>query len=109
MSQAVFRLPDDALELEAWERLRMLVDPELGVNVVDLGLIYELGCRAGAVHVLMSLTTPGCPLSGSMPEAVEHVLATVPGVSQVQVELVWEPPWQPEMISARGRRELGWR
>lgn len=84
-------------------------DPELGINVVDLGLVYEIEVEGSRVRVVMTLTTPGCPLHDSIAEAVhEAVVAFAPGVSEVVVDLVWDPPWRPEMITEAGRRELGW-
>ena len=78
------------------------------MNLVDLGLVYRLDVVDGEIHVEMTLTTPGCPMSDSMPGAVERALLLIPGVSRVSVELVWEPPWEPEMMAERARRELGW-
>ncbi|MGH7775778.1 MAG: metal-sulfur cluster assembly factor [Candidatus Dormibacterales bacterium] len=102
------RMPDELLACEAWKQLRSVYDPELGINVVDLGLVYRLEVQEGEVEVEMSLTTPGCPMSDSMPEAVERSLQLIPGVSRVAVDLVWEPRWGPEMMSDRARSELGW-
>lgn len=108
MSEARLQLPDDLLAAEAWRQLECVYDPELGVNLVDLGLIYRLDVKDGEVQVEMTLTTPGCPMSDSMPGAVERALLTVPGVSSASVEVVWEPRWKPEMMSERATRELGW-
>lgn len=108
MSEARLQLPDDLLAAEAWQQLECVYDPELGVNLVDLGLIYRLDVKDGEVQVEMTLTTPGCPMSDSMPGAVERALLTVPGVSSASVEVVWEPRWKPEMMSERATRELGW-
>ena len=88
--------------------LHEVYDPELGVNVVDLGLVYEVALRDRDVTVTMTLTTPGCPLHDMLAEAVERAVRVfVPGVSAVSVNLVWDPPWRPEMITAAGRTELG--
>ena len=108
MSEARLQLPDDLLAAEAWQQLECVYDPELGVNLVDLGLIYRLDVKDGEVQVEMTLTTPGCPMSDSMPGAVERALLTVPGVSTASVAVVWEPRWNPEMMSERAARELGW-
>ncbi len=102
-------MPDELLRQEGWERLAWVVDPELGIDVVNLGLIYRLGVRDGGVEVVMSLTTPGCPMSDSMPDAVRRALQTIPGVGTVAVELVWEPRWDPEMMSESAKHALGWR
>ncbi len=92
-----------------WSALSEVYDPELGVNVVDLGLVYGVEVDRGCVHVTMTLTTPGCPLHDSLTEAVdEAVRVFVPTVKAVEVDLVWDPRWTPNMITPAGRRELGW-
>ncbi len=84
-------------------------DPEIGINIVDLGLVYGVGIEGSTVMVTMTLTTPGCPLHASVREAVERaVRAFVPGVTDVNVVLVWEPAWSPQRISDAGRAQLGW-
>ena len=108
MTQPGLRVPDDLVTSEAWLQLNNVYDPELAVNLVDLGLIYRLDVTDGVVRVEMTLTTPGCPMSDTMPEAVERALLMVPGVSSVSVDLVWEPRWEPEMMSESARRDLGW-
>ena len=95
---------------EVLEALRHVVDPEIGINVVDLGLVYEANARDGHVRVVMTMTTPACPLGESLAEDAraairEHVSA----VKSVAVDLVWEPPWQPSMMSAAARAQLGWK
>lgn len=92
-----------------WAALSEVYDPELGINVVDLGLVYGVAIMDREVRVTMTLTTPGCPLHDSLTEAVsEAVRLFVPTVETVEVNLVWEPRWIPEMITEVGRRELGW-
>jgi len=92
------------------EALREVYDPELGVNVVDLGLVYDVEVDGGWVYVTMTLTTPGCPLHDTLTEAVEEAVRLyIPDVENVKVNLVWEPRWSPDLISAAGREELGWR
>jgi metal-sulfur cluster biosynthetic enzyme len=108
MTEPTLRMPDDLLTAEAWQQLENVYDPELGVNLVDLGLIYGVEVRDGEVKVEMTLTTPGCPMSDTMPDAVERALLMIPGVSQVTVGLVWEPRWDPEMVTERAQRLLGW-
>ena len=88
--------------------LKNVYDPELGVNVVDLGLIYGVEQRDGAITVDMTMTTQGCPLHESMLQGVGGALSIFPGVKRVEVRLVWEPLWTPERISAEGRQALGW-
>lgn len=96
-------------EARVLEALQQVYDPELGVNVVDLGLVYGLAIEGSRVRVTMTLTTPGCPLHGSLAEAVEAVVqSAVPGVEAVDVDVVWDPPWTPERMSEAGRSALGW-
>ena len=89
--------------------LRGVRDPELGVNIVDLGLIYNVEITPEAqVLITMTLTTPGCPLHASFVEEVERTLwQSIVNLTGVHVELVWSPPWNPVMISAEGRSLLG--
>lgn len=108
MTAPRLRIPDDLILAEAWQQLESVYDPELGINLVDLGLVYRLSVQEGNVEVEMTLTTPGCPMSDSMPEAAERALLMIPGVSQATVDLVWEPRWEPEMMTDRAKRELGW-
>lgn len=108
MSELGLKMPDDLLTAEAWDTLATVYDPELGINLVDLGLVYKLDVRNGQVSVAMTLTTPGCPMSDSMPEAVERALLGIPGIARVSVDLTWEPRWVPEMMTERAKRELGW-
>jgi FeS assembly SUF system protein len=96
------------LEAQVIEKLRTIHDPEIPVNIYDLGLIYDLDVQpAGAVHVLMTLTAANCPVAQDFPQTVQETLLAIPEVSQVQVELVWEPPWGPERMSEAARLELG--
>lgn len=96
-------------EEQVYAALKQVIDPELGLNIVDLGLIYSLEIGPGGhVTVTMTLTTPACPLNASFPEWVEAALwQFVPGVSGVSVNVVWHPPWAPAMISPEGRALLG--
>lgn len=107
MTDARLRIPDEEIYQEAWDRLGHVYDPEIGIDLVNLGLVYDVQVNGGDVHVEMSLTTPGCPMSDSMPEAVERALALVPGVREIAVDLVWEPRWNPDMMTDEARRELG--
>lgn len=96
---------DDADVLEA---LRAVNDPELGINIVDLGLVYRAERRSDGISVAMTLSTPTCPLSEMMlEEAREALAARFPEVHAIDVELVWEPPWSPERMSPAARRQLG--
>ena len=100
---------DDPLLMEpVLDALKTVQDPEIPVNLVDLGLIYELVVkRGGIVFVEMTLTTPACPVAQSMPGEVEAAIAAVPGVNEVRVKLVWSPPWDRDRMSEEARLELG--
>ena len=89
--------------------LKEVIDPELGLNIVDLGLIYDLEIEDGGhIKVVMTLTTPGCPMHASFKDEIEATLwRSLPGLQAVSVELVWQPPWSPALITAEGRAELG--
>ncbi|HWZ54013.1 MAG TPA: iron-sulfur cluster assembly protein [Candidatus Acidoferrales bacterium] len=90
------------------EALRQCYDPEIPVNIVDLGLIYDVqNDPAGNVAVKMTLTSQGCPSAQAIPEQVKKQVATLEEVRDVNVEIVWEPAWNPSMISAAGRKALG--
>jgi len=101
--------PRSSMENEIIEMLRLVHDPEIPVNIYDLGLIYGLQVEpdSGQVHIRMTLTAPGCPVAQSFPETVADVVRQVPGVEGVEVELVWEPRWSKKMMSEAARLELG--
>ena len=89
------------------DALKSVHDPEIPVNIYDLGLIYEIDRRQnGDVYVAMSLTAPGCPVAGEMPGQVAQALAEVDGVGEVSVELVWDPPWTPDRMSEDAKMAL---
>src|SRR6266852_8873990 len=99
---------DPALMAPVLEALKTVRDPEIPMDLVELGLIYELIVKqGGTVYVEMTLTTPACPVAASMPGEVEAAIRSVPGVSDVRVKLVWTPPWGPELMSEEARLELG--
>lgn len=90
--------------------LRTVIDPELGVNIVDLGLVYDIATDGGGtVRIEMTLTTPGCPLGGFLDDQIRACLTALPQVRDVRVELVWEPPWEPRAMSDAAKEQLGWR
>lgn len=104
------RLPPRAgLEEEVVAALRTVFDPEIPVNIYDLGLIYELQVdeASGNVHIQMTLTAPGCPVARTFPATVADAVRLVPGVAEVRVDLVWEPRWSKEMMSEAARLDLG--
>lgn len=93
--------------LEIKEILKNVIDPEIGINIVDLGFIYEIkGGPGETIEIDMTLTTPGCPMSEIIPASVEEVLAEAFPGSQILVKLVWEPAWNPELISSEGKRQM---
>lgn len=87
--------------------LRRVKDPELNLNIVDLGLIYEINVAGSDIAVDMSLTSPGCPSGPEIMGEAEKQLRTVPGVGEVTINLVWSPPWTPDRIEPRVRTYLG--
>lgn len=89
------------------ETLRQVIDPEIGCNIVDLGLVYSIADDEGVVTIRMTLTTPGCPMHETICDGVRNVLLELPGVRDVQVELVWEPRWHPSMMTDTGRQFVG--
>ncbi|HZK89787.1 MAG TPA: DUF59 domain-containing protein [Stellaceae bacterium] len=90
------------------DALKTVQDPEIPVNLVELGLIYELLVKKGGiVFVEMTLTTPSCPVAQSMPGEVKNAVSAVPGVEDVRVNLVWAPPWSMDRMSEEARLELG--
>ena len=97
---------DDGVLLE---RLRSVVDPELGLNIVDLGLVYESDVHAGVAHVLMTTTSPACPIGSYLEDQVRWALLEVPGVVDVEVELTHEPAWSPRLMTPAARIALGWK
>jgi FeS assembly SUF system protein len=90
------------------EALKTIYDPEIPVNIYELGLIYDIDVQeAGAVHIKMTLTSPACPVAGSLPGEVETKVEGVPGVASAEIELVWDPVWNPSMMSEAARLQLG--
>ncbi len=96
-------------EAQVLEALREVIDPELGVNIVDLGLVYSVAVRDGEVQVKMTMTTPACPLGAFLVDMAEAAIwRSIPEVESVWVELVWDPPWHPGMMSQTAKAQLGW-
>lgn len=93
------------------ELLRDVIFPEIGINIIDLGLVYDIGLSGGGVAIIrMTPTTPGCPLGGYIDDAIRDTLWGAPGVNDVDVEVVWDPPWDPDAMMSDGAKEqLGWR
>jgi metal-sulfur cluster biosynthetic enzyme len=100
--------PDASLDQEyVYDALRKCYDPEIPVNIVDLGLVYDVQIADGQVEVKMSLTTQGCGMGGYIANEAAERIRDLPGVQEVNVEIVWDPPWDPSMISPAGRKTLG--
>ena len=97
---------DEPLVLET---LRQVVDPEIDCNIVDLGLIYGTRIEGRKVTVKMTLTTPGCPMHESIAGGVKNALRSLEAVEEAEVEVVWDPPWNPSMMTDYGRARLGLR
>jgi metal-sulfur cluster biosynthetic enzyme len=94
-------------EQEVWDQLRNCYDPEIPLNIVDLGLIYDVLVDGSKIDVKMTLTAPGCHLGGQIAADVQSKLLALDAVEEANVELVWDPPWHQSMISADGRKRLG--
>jgi len=97
------------MEDEIRKALRLVLDPEVGLNIVDLGLVYGVEAHEGLVRIRLTMTSAGCPMHGMISQqAASAIRANVPGVREVEVELVWEPAWTPERMSSEARVMLGW-
>jgi FeS assembly SUF system protein len=100
--------PGKVLQAQIVAALKGVYDPEIPVNIYDLGLIYDMEVKdGGEVTVAMTLTAPACPVAGILPKQVETAVHAVEGVTQVSIELVWDPPWGPERMSDEARLSLG--
>lgn len=99
---------DELLLTEARNAIGTVLDPEFGIPVDDLGLIYDLVIRDAEVAIQMTLTTEHCPTGEVSVNGVKSAVGSVPGVEQVSVALVWDPVWTPEMLTPRARELLGW-
>lgn len=87
--------------------LKKVFDPELHINIVDLGLVYDVREEGGVVEVEMTLTSPGCPLAGVIDSEVKKAVKKIKGVKKVTLELIWDPPWTQDMMSDEAKAELG--
>lgn len=114
-SPAAVLLPDPTVPWDPPARcvyrrlLREVIDPELGVNIIDLGLVYDFQVTDGIARLRMTMTTPGCPLTAYFDDAVHTALADAPGVDDIDLQIVWDPPWSPAMMSDEAKSQLGWR
>lgn len=88
--------------------LKAVIDPELGINIVDLGLVYHAARTVNGIDIALTMTTPACPLGEMMTGEIKQVLGDrFPDAPDVRVELVWDPPWSPDLMSEESRRQLG--
>ncbi|MDR0319445.1 MAG: iron-sulfur cluster assembly protein [Rickettsiales bacterium] len=93
-------------ELDIINAVKTVYDPEIPVNLYDLGLIYKIALKGGKVQIDMTLTSPACPMADDLPKWVEDAVMKVPGVAEVHVKLVWEPAWNLDMMSDEARFQL---
>lgn len=92
------------------ETLKAVLDPEVGVNIVDLGLVYKVAIGPELVTIQLTMTSPTCPLHGVITRNMDKVLRKrFPELGRMDIELVWEPPWSPDLMSASARQQLGWK
>ncbi len=89
------------------DKLRECIDPELGINIIDLGLVYSVNIESARINVLMTLTTPGCPLDSYFVRDITSKLKSLKGISDVSIELTFEPPWAPTKMSQESKDLLG--
>jgi len=90
------------------EALKQVYDPEIPVDIVNLGLVYDIAVEDGIVRIEMTTTSPGCPVGNFLAQEVKRAVETLEGVDAVGVEFVQDPPWNPEMMSPEAKQKLGW-
>ena len=96
------------LEEKVVEEIRTCYDPEIPVNIYELGLVYQVKAEpSGEVLIQMTLTSPNCPAAASLPQQVREKVQAVPGVTGVKLDLVWDPPWNPDLMSEAAKLQLG--
>ncbi len=104
----ILDLPEEDMRTLVIDVLKSCYDPEIPVDIYELGLIYDIGIQpGGVVRIAMTLTAPSCPVAGTLPGEVERKLRSTPGINDVAVELVWEPPWEKERMSEVAMLALG--
>ncbi|MGQ9618551.1 MAG: metal-sulfur cluster assembly factor [Candidatus Aminicenantia bacterium] len=89
------------------QKLSEVVDPEIGLNIVEMGLIYDIEINGDSVNVKMALTAPGCPLQNTLVSVARDSILQIQGVKNANVQIVWDPPWHPSMMSEEARKKLG--
>ncbi len=92
---------------QVWDALKTVIDPEIHINIVDMGLVYSVVENDGAIAVDMTLTTPGCPLSNELTKMAQAAAESVDGVNSAEVTLVWDPRWSPVMMTPEARKKMG--
>ena len=100
-------MPEQVTQQLIYESLRNVFDPEIPVNVVDLGLIYDVQVKENDVYVQMTLTFPGCGMGPYIAQQAEWAIQEIEGVDEVEIELVFDPPWTPELISEEAKAQMG--
>ncbi len=98
--------PIEGIQAKVIETIKTIFDPEIPVNIYEMGLIYKIDVADGLVNIEMTLTSPACPVAGSLPGDVEKKVAAIEGISEAKVELVWEPTWNPDMMSEAAKLQL---
>jgi len=93
-------------EREIWEAIRVVEDPELGISIVELGLVYDVRNVDGKVDISMTLTSPFCPIGPLLISQIETIVGELPGVKEVKVDLVWNPPWDPKTMASDEAKDL---
>jgi len=86
---------------EVAKRLRLVIDPELGMNIIDLGLVYDIQVEGAEVKIAMTMTTPACPMQQYIHQSADHVLRRIPQVEEVTLKTVWQPTWSPHMVNRK--------
>ena len=97
----------DGIEEQVLQALRQVDDPELGINIVDLGLVYDVSIEGDAVHVTYTLTTMGCPIGPLIEQQIKQMIEPIEGIDRVEAEMVLSPPWTPEKMSEEAKAALG--
>lgn len=97
----------DQLEKQVMDALREVDDPELGINIVDLGLVYDVAIEGEAVHITYTLTTMGCPIGPLIEEQIKRMIEPIEGIDRVEAEMVLSPPWTPDKMSEEAKAALG--
>ncbi|MCE2502766.1 MAG: SUF system Fe-S cluster assembly protein [Chlorobi bacterium] len=104
----MIQLDKESIRNQAIDIIKTIYDPEIPVNIYELGLIYDVQVSdEDEVHVVMTLTAPNCPVAGSLPQEVEDKLKGLPGITDVSVEITWEPPWEMSKMSEEAKLQLG--